>query len=101
MGVGEITSFANTGTILRNTLHPPLVNYKDRSILSRRRFFLDMIIDHWWRTLCESVESLAKTAASFSGAIDLPRAPASEDRCVAEKRLRCKCGVVDGLLQCN
>jgi hypothetical protein len=60
---------------------------------------LDMIIDQCWRTLYESVESLAKTTAGFSGAVDPPRATALEDQYVAEKRVRCKYLVDDGLLQ--
>jgi hypothetical protein len=60
---------------------------------------LDTIIDWCWRTLYESVESLAKTTAGFAGAVDLPRATALEDQYVADKRVRCKCLVDDGLLQ--
>jgi serine/threonine protein kinase len=60
---------------------------------------LDTIIDQCWRTLYESVESLAKRTACLSGAVDLPRATALGDQYVAEKRLRCKCLVDDGLLQ--
>jgi serine/threonine protein kinase len=60
---------------------------------------LDTIIDQCWRTVYESVESLAKNTAGLSGAIHLPRATALEDRYVAEKRTRCKSLVDDGLLQ--
>jgi hypothetical protein len=60
---------------------------------------LDSIIHQCWRTLYESVKSLAKKTAGLSGALNLPRATALEDRYFAEKRLRCKYLVNDGLLQ--
>lgn len=50
-------------------------------------------------TLYESIESLVKKIVGLSGAVNLPRATALEDRSITEKWVRCKSLIDGGLLE--